>query len=101
MQTVIEKILPLEIYNIICYNCSMRSYDELYRLLDKGTISLSELRSLPDEDLVSKVELQNSDKWDCNKYSVTIEGNELYFVYVKKSISELLNILKKSQKKTV
>lgn len=85
----------------MCYNSSMRSYDELYRLLDKGTISLSELRSLPEEDLVSKVELQNSDKWNCNKYSVIIESNELYFVYVKKSISELLNILKMSKRKQV
>ena len=73
----------------------MGSYDKLYRLLYKKTISLSDLRSLATEEHVSKVEPQKSDRWDCHKFNVTLDSDELYFVYVKKSQSELLDIINK------
>ncbi len=73
----------------------MSGYDALYKLFDKKTISLSDLRSLATEEHVSKVEQQKSDRWDCHKFNVTLDTDELYFVYVKKSQSELLEMINK------
>ena len=61
----------------------MSSYDGLYKILDKGIISISELKSLPGNEHVSIVEQKPSKKHGYNKYDVTLDSGELYFVYVK------------------
>ena len=73
----------------------MSDYNSLYKVLDKGTLSMGELRKLTSDEHVVSIEQKNSDKSSCNKYDVKLDNGELYFVYVKKSIGELLKIFSK------
>lgn len=73
----------------------MSEYDSLYKILDKETISLSELRTLTADEHVVSVEQKKSDKTFCNKYDIKLDNEELYFVYVKKSIGEILSSFSK------
>jgi hypothetical protein len=68
----------------------MGKNDKLYKLLDKKSISISELRRLYENELVQSVESKKSDRKFFNKYDVRLDNGELYYVYVRKSISELL-----------
>lgn len=68
----------------------MSDYDSLYKILDKDVISMGELRKLTADEHVVSIEEKKSDKPSCNKYDVRLDNEELYFVYVKKSIGEIL-----------
>lgn len=70
----------------------MSKYESLYRLLDKDSLSVNELRKLSDNELVVSIVNTESNKKLFYKYDVKLDNGELYFVYVKKSISELLKI---------
>ena len=71
----------------------MSSYDELFRMLDNGFISLVVLRKLPNEEHVTKVEQKDSDKWQYNRYDVYIDTGELCVAYVKKPLLEILKLI--------
>lgn len=75
------------------------NYDQLYSLLDKDNIDLATLRALTEEEHVSKIDAKGSDRWDYNRYDVTLDNGELYIVHVKKPISELLKIILHREKR--
>ena len=68
----------------------MSKYDNLYKILDKKSISLDELRKLANNDLVVSIENKPSDKKYFYKYDIKLDNSELYYVYVKKSLSDLI-----------
>lgn len=63
----------------------MSEYDKLIKLIDKEVVSLGDLRTLTDSELIASVELEQSDKKhpECKKYKVQFVNEELYWVYVK------------------
>lgn len=70
----------------------MSEYDELYKILDKEKVSLKELRSLTSNELVTAISPSKSDKILFHKYDVRLQNGELYYVYLKKSIFEILTM---------
>ena len=69
----------------------MNKYNSLYKILDKENISLKELRELINNELVASVSSSKSEKPSCDKYDVRLENGELYYVFVKKSLWDILN----------
>lgn len=69
----------------------MNKYNSLYKILDKENISLKELRELTNNELVTSVSSSKSEKSSCDKYDVRLENGELYYVFVKKSLWDILN----------
>lgn len=70
----------------------MSNYDRLYKILDKEKISIKELRELTNNELVTAISPSKSDKILYHKYDVRLENGELYYVFLKKSISEILTL---------
>lgn len=70
----------------------MSNYDQLYKILDKEKISIKELRELTNNELVTAISPSKSDKILYHKYDVRLENGELYYVFLKKSISEILTL---------
>ena len=70
----------------------MSNYDQLYKILDKEKISIKELRELTNNELVTAISPSKSDKILYNKYDVRLENGELYYVFLKKSIFEILTL---------
>ncbi len=70
----------------------MSEYDELYKILDKEKVSIKELRSLTVNELVVSISPSKSDKLLFHKYDVHLKNGELYYVYLKKSIFEILTL---------
>lgn len=64
----------------------MSNYDQLYKILDK------ELRELTNNELVTAISPSKSDKILYHKYDVRLENGELYYVFLKKSIFEILTL---------
>lgn len=64
----------------------MSNYDRLYKILDK------ELRELTNNELVTAISPSKSDKILYHKYDVRLENGELYYVFLKKSIFEILTL---------
>lgn len=73
----------------------LNDYDSLIKVLDKERISMSDLRSLTDSELVASVEEAKTDEKHkfYYKYDIRLTNGELYYVYVKKSPMEILKIL--------
>lgn len=69
----------------------MNKYNSLYKILDKENISLKELRELTNNELVSSVSSSKSEKPSFDKYDIRLENGELYYVFVKKSLWDILN----------
>lgn len=69
----------------------MNKYNSLYKILDKENISLKELRELTNNELVSSVSSSKSEKSSFDKYDIRLENGELYYVFVKKSLWDILN----------
>ncbi|MCI1273595.1 MAG: hypothetical protein LKG27_04075 [Clostridiaceae bacterium] len=63
----------------------MGEYDKLVKLIDKEVVTLSDLRTLTDSELVASVALEKNDNKhpECKKYKVQFANEELYWVYVK------------------
>ena len=70
----------------------MSNYDQLYKILDKEKISIKELRELTNNELVTAISPSKSDKILYRKYDVRLENGELYYVFLKKSIFEILTL---------
>lgn len=70
----------------------MSNYDQLYKILDKEKISIKELRELTNNELVTTISPSKSDKILYHKYDVRLENGELYYVFLKKSIFEILTL---------
>lgn len=70
----------------------MSNYDQLYKILDKEKISIKELRELTNNELVTAISTSKSDKILYHKYDVRLENGELYYVFLKKSIFEILTL---------
>lgn len=70
----------------------MSNYDQLYKILDKEKISIKELRELTNNELVTTISHSKSDKILYHKYDVRLENGELYYVFLKKSIFEILTL---------
>lgn len=70
----------------------MSNYDQLYKILDKEKISIKELRELTNNELVTTISPSKSDKILYRKYDVRLENGELYYVFLKKSIFEILTL---------
>lgn len=70
----------------------MSNYDQLYKILDKEKISIKELRELTNNELVTAISSSKSDKILYHKYDVRLENGELYYVFLKKSIFEILTL---------
>ena len=58
------------------------------------------LRGLLNNEHVAGVEPQECNDWKYNKYRITLDTQEYYFVYVKKSLSELIKLSLQQNKKT-
>ena len=69
----------------------MNKYNSLYKILDKENISLKELRELTNNELVTSVSSSKSEKSSFDKYDIRLENGELYYVFVKKSLWDILN----------
>ena len=67
-------------------------YEQLYKILDKEKISIKELRELTNNELVTAISPSKSDKILYHKYDVRLENGELYYVFLKKSIFEILTL---------
>lgn len=70
----------------------MSNYDQLYKILDKEKISIKQLRELTNNELVTAISPSKSDKILYHKYDVRLENGELYYVFLKKSIFEILTL---------
>ena len=70
----------------------MSNYDQLYKILDKEKISIKELRELTNNELVTAISPSKSVKILYHKYDVRLENGELYYVFLKKSIFEILTL---------
>ena len=70
----------------------MSNYDQLYKILDKEKISIKELREFTNNELVTAISPSKSDKILYHKYDVRLENGELYYVFLKKSIFEILTL---------
>lgn len=70
----------------------MSNYDQLHKILDKEKISIKELRELTNNELVTAISSSKSDKILYHKYDVRLENGELYYVFLKKSIFEILTL---------
>jgi hypothetical protein len=68
----------------------MNKNDKLYKLLNKRELSLSEIRYLMECDEVSSIETGKSDRKLYHRYNIRLNNDELYFAYVKKSLSEII-----------
>ncbi len=62
-------------------------YNNLVKILRKEKISVSELRSITNNDLVAQISEAKPDNRykKCIKYDIKLSNGELYYVYVKKT----------------
>jgi hypothetical protein len=61
------------------------NYDKILKIIDKGVISINELRALTAEELVSSLSSAKPDNRykNCTKYEIRLENGEMHYVYVK------------------
>lgn len=64
----------------------MNNYDKLIKIINKEIISLKELHQIMNDELISEILANNSNKKHENlpKYDVKLTNGELYSVYVKR-----------------
>lgn len=74
----------------------MDNYRDIYKILDKEKISIKELRNLTNNELVTSISPTKSDRILFHKYDVHLVNGELYYVYLKKSLLELMTMKKDS-----
>ena len=74
----------------------MDNYRDIYKILDKEKISIKELRNLTNNELVTSISPTKSDRILFHKYDVRLVNGELYYVYLKKSLLELMTMKKNS-----
>lgn len=74
----------------------MDNYRDIYKILDKEKISIKELRNLTNNELVTSISPTKSDRILFHKYDVRLVNGELYYVYLKKSLLELMTMKKDS-----
>ena len=72
----------------------MDNYRNIYKILDKEKISIKELRNLTNDELVTSISPTKSDRALFHKYDVRLVNGELYYVYLKKSLLEILTMKK-------
>lgn len=61
-------------------------------MINYTKISIKELRELTNNELVTAISPSKSDKILYHKYDVRLENGELYYVFLKKSIFEILTL---------
>ena len=64
----------------------MGNYDELMRIVDKEVITVTQLRNITNDELVSQISETKPDPKRKNyfRYEIRLTNGEIYFVFVKK-----------------